>query len=75
MCVSQCLNLFHYVLTFESAGKDAQKENGRQNVGKVKRRLSSLVLVSEALTGREIDHWSMTARYDPTPSCSMLSVE
>ncbi len=70
------------VITFsaeelEDAGKERDRERereGERERGERKAILSCLSL-SEGLTGREIDHWSMTAQYDPTLSCSMLSVE
>ena len=54
------------------AGK---RDTNRGQEREMRVRLLSVFSLSEELTGREIDHWSMTAQYDPMLSCSMLSVE
>lgn len=54
--------------------RETEESGAASGRGEGKATLSCLIL-SEGLTGREIDHWSMTAQYDPTLSCSMLSVE
>lgn len=55
--------------------RERQKEWERQRGRGGRKATLPCLSLSEGLTGREIDHWSMTAQYDPTLSCSMLSVE
>lgn len=56
----------------ERDGKSLRDRERERGEGKA---THSCLSLSEGLTGREIDHWSMTAQYDPTLSCSVLSVE
>lgn len=51
------------------------QEKNTEKVEEVRQTIASLVSVFKALTGREIDCWSMTAQYDPMLSCSMMPVK